>query len=259
VSDVGAQDYYFSSKSMPTLGRMWILKMLQDASGSGGGISMLGSVVQEATERGGFLGLGVSHYPIPMLMSQPRIVIRALEGMRPELGLKPDEPIVLVQGLTIANQSIMVNRKDAFTTGVGPLPSLPATFGVDVDYGKMASATINFGATAELRYIPLGYLGGLYRHVSGTATAVDATGVLEHNYVVDSVLLTTDVEVGFTSAEQFTGDFDAKLAALGSIAAGNLKVTYRRMDDRTVVAKVSGERLWLAAFSVSEWHDLNMT
>ena len=49
---MGAQDYYFSSKSMPTLGRMWILKMLQDASGSGGGLSMLGSVVQEASERG---------------------------------------------------------------------------------------------------------------------------------------------------------------------------------------------------------------
>ena len=153
----------------------------------------------------------------------------------------------------------MVNRKDAFITGVGPLPSLPATFGLDVDYGKMASATINFGTTAELRYIPLGYLGALYRHVNGTATAVDATGVLEQNYVVDSVLLTTDVEVSFTSAEQFTDDFDAKLAALGSIGAANLKVTYRRMDERTVVAKVSGERLWLAAFSVSEWHDLNMT
>src|SRR5207253_2019923 len=45
--EMGAQDYYFSSKSMPTLGRMWILKMLQDASGSGGGLNMLGSVVQE--------------------------------------------------------------------------------------------------------------------------------------------------------------------------------------------------------------------
>ena len=256
---MGAQDYYFSSKSMPTLGRMWILKMLQDATGSGGGVSMLGSVVQEASERSGLLGLGVSHYPVPMLMSQPGIVTRALEGMRPELGLEPDDPIVLIQGLTIANQRIMVHRKDAFTTGVGPLPSLPATFGLDVDYGKMLSATINFGATAELRYIPLGYLGGLYRHVNGTATAVDPTGVLENNYVVDSVLLTTDVEVNFTSAERFTGDFHAKLAALGSIPAPNLKVTYQQKDDRTVVAKVTGERVWLAAFSVSEWHDLNMT
>src|SRR5207253_907999 len=158
--------------------------MLQDARGSGGGLSMLGSVVQEASERGGFLGLGVSHYPVPMLMSQPRIVTRALEGVRPELGLKPDDPIVLIQGLTIANQRIMVNRKDAFTT---------------------------------------------------------------------------DVEVSFTSAERFTGDFNAKLAALGSIPAANLKVTYQQKDDRTVVAKVSGERVWLAAFSVSEWHDLNMT
>jgi len=216
-------------------------------------------VVQEASERGGFLGLGVSHYPVPMLMSQPRIVTRALEGVRPELGLKPDDPIVLIQGLTIANQRIMVHRKDAFTTGVGPLPSLPATFGLDVDYGKMLSATINFGARAELRYIPLGYLGGLYRHVNGTATAVDPTGVLENNYVVDSVLLTTDVEVSFTSADRFTGDFNAKLAALGSIPAASLKVTYQQKDDRTVVAKVSGERVWLAAFSVSEWHDLNMS
>jgi len=256
---MGAQDYYFSSKSMPTLGRMWILKMLQEASGSGGGLSMLGSVVQEASERGGFLGLGVSHYPVPMLMSQPRIVTRALAGVRPELGLKPDDPIILIQGLTIANQSIMVDRKDAFTTGVGPLPSLPATLGLDVDYGKMLSATINFGARAELRYIPLGYLGGLYRHVNGTATAVDPTGVLENNYVVDSVLLTTDVEVSFTSAERFTADFNAKLAALGSIPAPNLKVSYRQRDDQTVVAKVTGERVWLSALSVSEWHDLNMT
>jgi hypothetical protein len=95
--------------------------------------------------------------------------------------------------------------------------------------------------------------------VNGTATAVDPTGVLENNYVVDSVLLTTDVEVSFTSAERFTGDFNAKLAALGTIPAANLNVTYQRKDDRTVVAKVTGERVWLAAFSVSEWHDLNMT
>ena len=105
-----------------------------------------------------------------------------------------------------------------------------------------------------LRYVPLGYLGGLYRHVNGTATAVDPTGVLEHNYVVDAVLLTHNVEVSFTSAERFTGDFDAKLAALGGISDAKLKVTYRRTDDRTIVAKVAGERLWLAAFSVSEWH-----
>ena len=95
--------------------------------------------------------------------------------------------------------------------------------------------------------------------MNGTATAVDPTGVLEDNYVVDSVLLTHDVEVSFTSAERFTGDFDAKLTAFGSIPAGNLKVIYRRMDDRTIVAKVRGEKAWLAAFSVSEWHDLNMT
>src|SRR5439155_7650587 len=84
--------------------------------------------------------------------------------------------------------------------------------------------------------------GGLYRHVNGTATAVDPTGVLEDNYVVDSVLLTHDVEVSFTSAERFTGDFDAKLTAFGSIPAGSLKVIYRRMDDRTIVAKVRGEK-----------------
>src|SRR5207249_11016078 len=140
---MGAQDYYFSSKSMPTLGRMWILKMLQEASGSGGGLSMLGSVVQEASERGGFLGLGVSHYPVPMLMSQPRIVTRALAGVRPELGLKPDDPIILIQGLTIANQSIMVDRKDAFNTGVGARPSRPATLGVEREYAKVLRATIS--------------------------------------------------------------------------------------------------------------------
>lgn len=47
---MGAQDYYFSNTTMPTLGRMWILKMLQDAEADGGGLKLLGSVVQEATE-----------------------------------------------------------------------------------------------------------------------------------------------------------------------------------------------------------------
>lgn len=160
--------------------------------------------------------------------------------------------------MSVGNQSIAVNRKDVFSAGVGPLPSLPATFGIDVDYDKMINASIAFGTTAQLKYIPVGYLGGLYRHVNGTGTAVDPTGVLEKNYVVDSVLLTADIEVSFTSAEDFSGDFNAKVTALGSIPAINAKVTYQKKDNRTIVAKVAGTAPYLVAFGVTEWHDLNL-
>src|SRR5437899_2594723 len=124
---MGARDYYFSNKAMPTLGRMWILKLLQDATSSGGGGHLLGSVVQEARE-GGLLGHWGHPYPVPMLMSTAGVVIGALENNRSMLGLAPTDPVVLSQRLAASLQTVTVGRDEAFSADVGPFPSLPATF-----------------------------------------------------------------------------------------------------------------------------------
>lgn len=250
------QDYYFSRKAVPRFGKMYFLKVLQEADSEGGGRSLLGSVVQELRE--GLFGLG-QHYPVPLHMSKPGVVREAIEKHRKQLGLNPKDPIVLRQTLAATQQSVVFTRKDSFGTGVGPFPSVPANFGLDIDYSRMRQVTLTFGEKTRFEYVPLGYFARLYQHVGGDDGKVDRSGVIENNNVVDSILLAREFHVTFESEEDFDLTFDAKVKTFSSIPGISATVDYERQAKRKVVARVNSPRYYLVALGVSDWDDFDLT
>lgn len=250
------QDYYFSRKAVPRFGKLYFLKILQDADSEGGGRGLLGSVVQELRE--GLFGLG-QHYPAPLHMSRPGIVRAAIQRDKKHLGLGAEDRIVLVQKLAPIQQSVVIKRKDSFGAGVGPFPSLPANFGLDIDYSLMRQVTLAFGTNTQFEYIPLGYFARLYQYVGGDHRKVDRSGAIAENNIVDSILLAKEFHVTFESEKGFDADFDAKLKAFTSIPGVGATVAYAKQAKRKILAKVSGNEYYLVALGVSDWDDFDLT
>ena len=250
------QDYYFSRKAVPRFGKLYFLKVLQEADSGGGGRTLLGSVVQELRE--GLFGWG-QHYPIPMHMSRPGIVEDAIAKNRKHLGLAASDRIVLSQKLAPVQQSLVIKRKDSFGSGVGPFPSLPANFGLDIDYSLMRQVTLAFGKNTQFEYIPLGYFARLYQYVDGDDRKIDRSGAIEDNNIVDSILLAQEFHVTFESEKEFDADFEAKLKAFSSIPGIGAKVAYTKQAKHKILAKVSGNEYYLVALGVSDWDDFDLT
>ena len=242
------EDYYFTQRAIPGLGKLLFLRVLQEAGSSGGGESLLGSVVQEAQDR--VLGIfpGKS-YPIPMHMSAPRSVHDALEANRQALGISG--PIVLEVELAASQQTVHVEKRSVYQASVAPFPALPANLGLDIDYARMRNVELSFAEGTLLKYIPLGYFGRLYAHVEGEQRRVVSSGVLERNNVVDAVLLARSFEVLFESEEAFDREFDAKLDALRG--APSAEVRYEKREERRVVARVASQRPYLVALHGRDW------
>ena len=251
-----AQDYYFSRKAVPRFGKLYFLKVLHEAESEGGGRSLLGSVVQELRE--GLFGLG-QHYPVPLHMSKPGIVHDAIERNRKHLDLAAGDRIVLSQKLAPVQQSVVIKRKETFGAGVGPFPSLPANFGLDMNYSLMRQVTLAFGMNTQFEYIPLGYFARLYQYIDGDHRKVDRSGAIEDNNIVDSILLAKEFHVTFESEKDFDADFKAKLKAFSNIPGVGAKVAYARQTKRKILAKVSGKQYYLVALGVSDWDDFDLT
>jgi len=81
------EEYYFARNTIPRFGKLFFLKVLQEADSSGGGESLLGSVVQEVEDKvwGIFPG---KEYPVPIHMSAPTIVRKAIEENKGSLGIE---------------------------------------------------------------------------------------------------------------------------------------------------------------------------
>jgi len=249
-------DYYFSRKAVPRFGKLYFLKVLHEASSEGGGRSLLGSVVQEL--RDGLFGLG-QHYPVPLHLSKPGIVRDAMEKHKEHLGLDADDRIVLSQKLAATQQSLVIKRKESFGAGVGPFPSLPGNFGLDIDYSLMRQVTLAFGKNTQFEYIPLGYFARLYQYVHGDDRKVDRSGAIGGNNIVDSILLARAFHVTFESEKDFDADFEAKLEAFNSIPGVGAKVAYVKQAKRKILARVSGSEYYLVALGVSDWDDFDLT
>ncbi len=256
---MGKDAYYFTSRAMPKFGRLYFLKALQEASSDGGGESLLGSVAQSVCDSR-FIGLWcMEHFPVPAHMSRPKIVREFIERRKSRFNLRPEDTVVLTQNLLPAQSSIEVGRKYVFGAEAGPFPAVPVTLGIDVDYSLADSVSMQFGPDARLQYIPLGYLGQAYSVVSGDSKQIDPSGVLEDNYVVDSILMAKEFEVRFTSTKTFTASFQAKLEAFKKIPAVSAKVKYELVDKHTLVARVQGSDYYLVALGASEWDHLDLT
>lgn len=248
--------YYFSRKLVKGFGKMRFLINLQEAASSGGGRSLLGSVVKELRS-GGFLGIGAEHYPMPAHLSTPGMVLGALGARREALELG-DESLTLETELRPSAQTLRVTKKDSYQAGLGSFPSLPVNVRLGIDYERMASVEMSFGPSTRLEYIPTGYLSRLYRTLDGDSGKVDpAVAVdVDENAIVDGILLARELSVAFESTSDFDAEFDANLQQINSLPELGGKVHVARETRRRVVARIADGPFYLVALRTIDWDDL---
>jgi len=247
-------DYYFCREKVPGYGRHFFLKVPQKAEDPGGGESLLGSVVEEAYET--VLGfIRHSWYPVPRHVTEPRVVRRALERRVQSGEISIDADVVVSVGLAAASESITVERGASFEGGVGPFPGVPVNLGVDIDYSKMRKAVLGFGEGTRMAYIPMGYLARLYQNVEGDDRRIEPLGLLGRGNVVESILLARRFSVTFESEKAFDAGFESKLRTFERVPGADAKVSYRRVSERTLVARIDSEQEYLVALFERSWDD----
>lgn len=252
-------EYYFSQRAVPKFGKMYFLKVPQEAGSTGGGESLLGSVVKEVTDWTTFLHvIPWRWYPVPRHMSTPAGVLKYMETNREKLALD-SEPIVLEVKLAGAKEGITFKREATFGGGISKFPSIPAELGLDVDYSLLREAKLSFSAGTRMKYIPTGYFGRLHALVNGKHRQIDSSGVIGDNNIVSSILLAKDFTVVFKSDKTFNTEFKLKVEAANAGPSGEAKVTYKVTSNKTVEAKVKGKKLYLIALAVSDWDDFDLT
>jgi len=248
-----ASDFYWSKRLIPGFGKMWFPLAIQEATSSGGGLNLLGSVVEEL--KGGLFGL-FERYPAPYSMAKPRLILEALQHDAVSLGI--NGTIVEAEKLSAPAMNLQFSKKDALKLGAGPFPSLPVALNLDVDYSLMEKIEIRFGASVDVEFIPTDYLARLYRQYGGDARkALPGVAIeVDANYIVDQVLLARDFSIAFESSQQFDAEFDAKLEALKALPNVGGKIDIGRESSRRVVIGVSGGPTYLVAFKTLDWDDL---
>jgi hypothetical protein len=247
-------DFYWSRNLIRGLGKMWFPLSLQEATSTGGGESLLGSVVEEL--HGGFLGL--QQYPAPYHMATPKLILDALQKRRSALELPAE--LTLRANLAVPQQTLNVTKKASLKTGVGPFPSLPGTFSLDVDYSRMVSVSISFGSNTHIKYIPTDFLSRLYNSVKGDAAKVDKNLAIriDDNYIVDQILVANEFTVTFESQEEFDAEFQAKLDYLNTLqpVSGQATFTFDQQKKKRVTIQIKGGPDYLLALKVLDWDDL---
>jgi hypothetical protein len=248
-----SSDFYWSRNLIRGLGKMWFPLSLQEAASTGGGESLLGSVVEEL--HGGFLGLG--SYPAPYHMTTPKLILEALEKKQSDLSLPAK--LILETSLTVPQQTLTVSKKGSLQAGVGPFPSLPGVFDLNIDYSRMASVNISFGTSTRAKYIPTDFLARLYNSVKGDAAKIDKYLAIkiDDNYIVDQILVANEFSVTFESQEAFDAEFGAKIDYLNTLpAGGHAKFVLDQKKNKRVTVQVKNGPDYLLALKVVDWDDL---
>jgi hypothetical protein len=245
---MSASSYYWSRSLVPGFGKMWFLIALQDANSSGGGVSLLGSVVNEIS---GF-PLG-SNYPEPFHLTTPQLILDFMEANRAAIGFPPGQK--LIQEQTFASLSIQVDKRRTLKAGVDNFPGVPAS--LSVDYSRMSKITIDFGSNTRRLFIPVGYLSQLKSFCGGDDTKIPSPGVnIDKETIVHQLLLSDQYSVTFESTDEFDATVQAAINQQNTTAAGKVSFAIDTSTKKKIIATVSGGGEYLLAIKDIDWDDL---
>lgn len=246
-----ASNYYWSRQLIQGFGKMWFLIVPQEANVSGGGESLLGSVVNEIggslfPSSGGIFG---QDYPEPHHLTTPRLILKAIEAHRLDLSIGKDEPIV--QEINFSGLSISANRRKTLKAGVGGFPSLPTA--LSIDYSRMVNISIEFGANTRKRYIPTGYFSSLKNFLDGDDREISTSVNIDKETIINQILLTDEYSVTFESESKFDTNFEAAIEQVHLLSSG--KITYVFENTKRVTVKVQDGQDYLIAMKNIDWDD----
>jgi len=252
---MSSSDYYWSRRLIKGFGKMWFLIVPQEANSSGGGASLLGSVVNEISGQlfpgGSGLNLVGLDFPEPNQLTTPQLLLNTIASQRQALKLADDEQIVVE--VKFSDLNIVFEKSDTLRSGVGNFPSLPIS--LSVDYSRMEKISIQFGANTRKLFIPTGYLSRLKDSVGGDDRKITTDVNIDKETIVHQILLTDRYSVTFDSVSAFDSNFEAAANLTNTLNAGRISVDLEQAVKRQVTVTVNDGSEYLIALKVIDWDD----
>lgn len=232
---------------------MWFLIVPQRAKSSGGGESLLGSVVNEINgplfpTGGGIFG---KDFPEPIHLTTPQLILNFIEKNRKAIGIPDQDKII--REIDYSSLSITVDKKDILKAGVGGFPSLPVSLGID--YSRAAKITVNFGTNTRRKYIPTGHLSSLKKFVKDDDHKIASHVNIDRETIVHQVLLTDEYSVNFESTVVFNSAFEASIEQANKINAGEITFALDKATKKRVIVNVKDGNEYLIALKDIDWDD----
>lgn len=248
---MGIDTYYLSKQNVAGVGALFISNQLQTAESSGGGRALLGSVVKE--NKAPFH----KDYPVPLTMFAPRVLVYELNSRKAALGI--DGEVVVRQNIAAGHETIRIEKNNSFSLGLGPFPSIPANGKFQIDYAKMKSIDIRYGAGTYYEYIPQGYMAMLYDALGGEPTPKMGGALLKKNAFISLIWLAKEWTIKFESDSSFDAAVDAQIAAFNKDEAAKGAVKIKKAREFSLEAKVSGDAYYLVGLMSTRWSNLKMS
>jgi hypothetical protein len=243
---MGIETYYLSKRQVSGVGGLFLMNELIEADG--GGEDLLGAVVQE--NKGPFH----TDYPVPMLVSEANIIVKKLEQWKQELNINSD--IITKQNIAAGHKNVKIDKSKSFSLGLGPFPAVPFNAKFQLDYSRVTTIDITYGAGTLYKYIRKGDLMKLHTKLNGKPDA-DMTGsFLEKNAFISLLQLAKNWTVNFESTSTFDAGVDAQIDLFNndnSVAGG---VEMKRKSATKIEASVSGDVYYVVGLMSTRWDDV---
>ncbi|NJK92300.1 MAG: hypothetical protein HC904_10960 [Blastochloris sp.] len=245
---MGIEAYYVGRQKIDTKGLCFFLKQLQEINSSGGGRALLGSIVD-------YIDLAFQKtYVVPSSVTTPQILLNDLENRKAEYGITGN--VTLINKIAAGTETVKLERRNLFSAGVSPFPSIPLGGSLSLDSSRIESVSYEHGTGSYYEYIPMGYLGKIYSRVKGRPTADIGGNLLKKEGVVVECLFAKNYSVVVESTEKFSTDFTAKLNAFNQLPDIQGKVTISRESTKKLRAEVQGNDYYLVALFSAIWSDI---
>lgn len=243
---MGIDTYYLSKKQVTGIGSIFLLNELIEADG--GGESLLGAVVQE--NKSSFH----KDYPVPILVSEANIIVKKLTQWKTELNITSD--IIERQNIAAGNKSVKVEKNNSFQLGLGPFPTVPFNAKFQLDYSRVTTIDIAYGAGTLYKYIRKGDMMKLYSKLNGKPDA-DMTGkFLEKNAYISLLQLAKNWTVKFHSAKTFDAGVEAQIDLFNKDATVGGKVKLKKKTTTEIEAEVKGDVYYVVGLMSTRWDDV---
>ena len=230
------KNYYFSKSVLAGAGKLFFLKIAQDASPNSAPSRLLGSFVNEGD--GGLFG--GAEYPVPQNSYILEAAVTAMRG----LGY-PDDTIFNEISLSGVHQEVKVENS-VTASGEAVFPGAPISAGIGVDYKRVRKVVVKLGAGARKRFIPRDILREAYLRFAEDASKYPAVFFNDDRMLVDQVLLVRELELEVTSNTNFSADFEAKAEQMSNL---NLGLKYEKKTDKSYTLKLDGAKEYLFALT----------
>ncbi len=245
---MGIETYYLSKRQVSGIGSIFLMNELMEADN--GGEALLGAVVQENKK-----DFFHKDYPVPILVSEANAVIKKLTQLKTKLNITSD--IVEKQNIAAGHRNFKIEKNNLFNVGLGPFPGIPLNAKFQMDYSRVSTIDITYGAGTMYKYIRKGDMMKLYTELKGKPDA-DLTGkFLEKNAYISLLQLAKNWTVTFESTKTFDTGVEAQIDLFNNDNSVGGDVKLKKTSTTKIEAEVKGDIYYVVGLMSTRWSDVN--